>query len=243
MRRTCANTMAIIMPDCNMAGYSRGHSWRATDRHVLRAFHVHAERPPGRPDRRRVRARSPRTVPVTQRHAVDRHHSRPTSDSAPLGQVCRRPIGHWSRFLSRQQHPARAGTSSRARQEATSRRALARASTACASNGRWDSPAPRKSIIAADLRSRRPGLPVHRSHSPASHSVGRTARSDGAGRKSPGREPSPDAGAAVHRALRHRCAGLPAQLACDADLRAAGTITALGAHAPRHRRAGPRMRP
>jgi hypothetical protein len=56
-------------------------------------------------------------------------------------------------------------------------------------------------------------------------------------------EPSPDAGAAVRRELRHRCAGLPAQLACDADLRAAGTITALGAHDPRRWRAGPRMRP
>src|SRR5438876_11570843 len=44
-------------------------------------------------------------------------------------------------------------------------------------------------------------------------------------------EPSPDAGAAVHRELRHRSAGLPAQLACDAGLRAAGTITALGADA------------
>jgi hypothetical protein len=56
-------------------------------------------------------------------------------------------------------------------------------------------------------------------------------------------EPSPDAGAAVDRALRHRSAGLSAQLACDADLRAAGTITALGVHDPRHGHVAPRMRP
>jgi hypothetical protein len=37
VRRTCANTMAIIMPEGNMAAYSPGHGWRATDRHVLHA--------------------------------------------------------------------------------------------------------------------------------------------------------------------------------------------------------------
>src|SRR5438876_4843367 len=41
-------------------------------------------------------------------------------------------------------------------------------------------------------------------------------------------EPSPDAGAAVHRELRHRSVELPAQLACDADLGAGGTITGFG---------------
>ena len=60
---------------------------------------------------RRVRARSPGQRPslsVTPSIGIT---SRPTSDSAPLGQVCQSPIGNWSRFLSRQQRPAPAGTS------------------------------------------------------------------------------------------------------------------------------------
>jgi hypothetical protein len=63
-----------------------------------------------RPERR-VRAGSPGQCPSLSVTSSIGITSRPTSDSAPLGQVCRRPIGHWSRFLSRQQHPAPAGTS------------------------------------------------------------------------------------------------------------------------------------
>ena len=68
-----------------------------------------------RPPDCRPLGRSARVLPDSARHSALHCRSgitsRPTSDSAPLGQVCRRPIGHWSRFLSRQQHPAPADTS------------------------------------------------------------------------------------------------------------------------------------
>ena len=74
------------------------------------AYTASPRRRQSRPERR-VRAGSPGQCPSLSVTSSIGITSRPTSDSAPLGQVCRRPIGHWSRFLSRQQHPAPAGTS------------------------------------------------------------------------------------------------------------------------------------
>lgn len=61
---------------------------------------------------------SSRIVPVTRRHAVDRHHLKATFDPVPVGLACWSLIGRWSRFLSGE-HPAATGTSSCWRWRAT----------------------------------------------------------------------------------------------------------------------------
>src|SRR5215469_16127073 len=52
-------------------------------------------------------------------------------------------------------------------------------------------------------------------------------------------ELNPDAGAAVHPEFKYRSVELPAQLVCDADLRAVGTVKALDAHDLHPRRVQP----